>query len=69
MLESTDPPTDEGTVPTRRDFSLENILSENGEEIHHPKLNGAPATGWDEESAEKPPTEGYCVECEGVLNI
>ncbi|KAF8638576.1 hypothetical protein AX17_002118 [Amanita inopinata Kibby_2008] len=50
--------------PIARDFSLENILGENPDDIQHPKLNGASTTGWDEETTEKPALEGYCIECE-----
>ncbi|KAK2466002.1 hypothetical protein APHAL10511_001643 [Amanita phalloides] len=49
-----------------RNFSLENILGENPEEVQHPdaKLNGSSATGWDEEPTERPLADGYCIECE-----
>ncbi|KAF8622192.1 hypothetical protein AX15_007301 [Amanita polypyramis BW_CC] len=55
-----------GQSAPSRDFSLENILGENPQDIQHPdaKLNGTSATGWDEESTEKPLAEGYCIECE-----
>ena len=57
----------EQTKPVGRDFSLQNILGENPEDVQHPdtKLNGAQATGWDEESTERPLAEGFCIECEG----
>ncbi|KAK0206857.1 hypothetical protein DFS33DRAFT_1317544 [Desarmillaria ectypa] len=45
-------------------FSLENILGANHESLEHPGTNGSPATGWDEETPEKPPAEGFCIECE-----
>ncbi|EGO02108.1 hypothetical protein SERLA73DRAFT_104408 [Serpula lacrymans var. lacrymans S7.3] len=49
-------------------FSLENILGENHESLEHPGLKQqegiTPLGGWDEESAEKPVQEGFCVECE-----
>jgi hypothetical protein len=53
-------------------FSLENILGANHEILEHPGLKqqelDAPTTaaeGWDEESANRPAAEGFCVECEG----
>ena len=57
----------EQTKPVGRDFSLQNILGENPEDVQHPdtKLNGAQPTGWDEESTERPLAEGFCIECEG----
>lgn len=57
----------EQTKPLGRDFSLQNILGENPEDVQHPdtKLNGTQATGWDEESTERPLAEGFCIECEG----
>ncbi|KAF9450676.1 hypothetical protein P691DRAFT_664810 [Macrolepiota fuliginosa MF-IS2] len=49
-------------------FSLENILSNNHDAIEHPTgtsgVTSTPAEGWDEEDTEKPPVEGYCIECE-----
>ena len=42
-------------------FSLENILGNDHENIVHS------AEGWDEETTEKPPAEGYCIECEGAF--
>jgi hypothetical protein len=60
-------PTDSGAT-----FSLENILGDNHDTLEHPGLKqqelDAPATtaeGWDEESANRPTAEGFCVECEG----
>lgn len=51
-------------------FSLENILSDNHDTIEHPTVTGdvasTAAEGWDEEDTEKPPVEGYCIECEGA---
>ncbi|KAJ6515440.1 hypothetical protein C8R45DRAFT_956550 [Mycena sanguinolenta] len=45
-------------------FSLDNILSENHENIvEHPGVNGNPV-GWDEEAASKPVEDGTCIECE-----
>ncbi|KAJ7872044.1 hypothetical protein B0H13DRAFT_2059711 [Mycena leptocephala] len=46
-------------------FSLNNILSENHENIEHPGINGVSVGGWDEEEASaKPVEEGTCIECE-----
>ncbi|KAM6496124.1 Protein of unknown function (DUF2009) domain containing protein [Amanita muscaria] len=68
MAESAEPAsggnTESKPILIGRDFSLENILGENPDDVQHPKLNGVSATGWDEESTEKAPAEGYCVECE-----
>ena len=52
-------------------FTLENILGDGTESIEHPGAKDPPAAGWDEESAEKPVAEGFCIECEGqfVLQI
>jgi hypothetical protein len=51
-------------------FSLENILSDKHDTIEHPTATGdvaaGPAEGWDEEDVDKPPVEGYCIECEGA---
>ncbi|PPQ75909.1 hypothetical protein CVT26_000174, partial [Gymnopilus dilepis] len=48
-------------------FSLQNILSENHDEIPEQtpanRSEGA-SGGWDEEETEKPVAEGYCIECE-----
>ncbi len=64
--------TDVSPTPPGRDFSLENILGENPEDVQHPnsKLNGTQGevTGWDEESTERPLAEGFCIECEGKPN-
>jgi hypothetical protein len=47
-------------------FSLNDILSENHENIEHPGINGVSVGGWDEEEASaKPVEEGTCIECEG----
>lgn len=53
-------------------FSLENILGDNHDTLEHPglkqkELDGPTeaAEGWDEESANRPTAEGFCVECEG----
>ncbi|KAJ2934265.1 hypothetical protein H1R20_g2808, partial [Candolleomyces eurysporus] len=47
-------------APTLATFTLENILSE-----HHDKIEtSSRAEGWDEETADKPVLEGYCIECE-----
>ncbi len=47
-------------------FSLENILGENHDAVEHPgKSSAEEAVGWDEEDAEVPLADGYCVECEG----
>ena len=51
-------------------FSLENILNGHHDEVEHPTIpasEGAP-TGWDEEQTEKPPLNGYCIECEGLYS-
>jgi hypothetical protein len=54
-------------------FSLENILSDKHDVIEHPSATGdvatGPAEGWDEEDADKPPVEGYCIECEGASYV
>ena len=47
-------------APTLATFNLDNILSH-----QHDKIETSHAEGWDEETADKPPAEGYCVECEG----
>lgn len=53
-------------------FSLENILGDNHDTLEHPGLkqqeldaSTTAAEGWDEESANRPTAEGFCVECEG----
>ncbi|KAK0243099.1 hypothetical protein EDD85DRAFT_813911 [Armillaria nabsnona] len=51
------------TTATNGVFSLENILGADHESLEHPGINGS-ASGWDEETPEKPPAEGYCIECE-----
>jgi len=60
-------PTESGAT-----FSLENILGNNHDELEHPGLkqqeldaHATAAKGWDEESANRPAAEGFCVECEG----
>lgn len=59
-------PTDGGAT-----FSLENILGDNHDTLEHPGLKqqeldaATTAEGWDEESANRPTAEGFCVECEG----
>ncbi|PFH51346.1 hypothetical protein AMATHDRAFT_59428 [Amanita thiersii Skay4041] len=53
-----------GGFTVARDFSLENILGENPDQVQHPRLNGATATGWDEEAPDRPVLDGFCVECE-----
>jgi hypothetical protein len=50
-------------------FNLENILGENHDAVEHPGTNGAPATGWDEETPEVAAVEGFCVECEGESRV
>ncbi|KAJ3572261.1 hypothetical protein NP233_g3203 [Leucocoprinus birnbaumii] len=59
---------DEGQTNGHAVFSLENILGDNHDAIEHPTVTGdvasTPAGGWDEEDAERPPVEGYCIECE-----
>ncbi|KAF5363985.1 hypothetical protein D9756_000251 [Leucocoprinus leucothites] len=61
-------PANEGHTNGHAVFSLENILSDNHDSIEHPTVNGdgasTPAGGWDEEDIERPPVEGYCIECE-----
>jgi len=53
-------------------FSLENILSDNHDSIEHPTVPSDVMTvstgGWDEEDIDRPPVEGYCIECEGVYS-
>lgn len=58
-------------VPEDTKFSLENILGDNHGAVEHPRLkrqepdaSSTAAEGWDEESVDRPSTEGYCVECE-----
>lgn len=46
-------------APTLATFTLENILSEN-----HENIEPTHAEGWDEETTEKPIAEGFCTECE-----
>lgn len=53
-------------------FSLDNILGDNHDKLEHPGLKqqeldalATAAEGWDEESANRPAAEGFCVECEG----
>jgi hypothetical protein len=63
---STDVSPTKTIPPPGRDFSLENILGENPEDVQHPNgTQGSEATGWDEESTERPLAEGFCIECEG----
>ena len=53
-------------------FSLENILGENHDAVEHPATAIAEkaSVGWDEEdTAEIPLADGYCVECEGVYKV
>ncbi|KAF8969389.1 hypothetical protein BDZ97DRAFT_1902510 [Flammula alnicola] len=75
MSETSPPPGLEPTPDTNGTstkaangaFSLENILGENPDAVEHP-ASGAhvpdKAAGWDEEDAEAPLVDGYCVECE-----
>lgn len=65
---------DAGPTESGAAFSLENILGDNHDALEHPRLKqqelDAPTTtaeGWDEESANRPTAEGFCVECEGEL--
>ncbi|KAF9236230.1 hypothetical protein BU15DRAFT_50382 [Melanogaster broomeanus] len=65
-MENDTKPAESGST-----FSLENILGDNHEALEHPGLKqqelDAPTTaaqGWDEESANRPAAEGFCVECE-----
>jgi hypothetical protein len=46
--------------PTLATFTLDNILGH-----EHDKIENSHAEGWDEESADKSPADGYCIECEG----
>ncbi|KAH7923662.1 hypothetical protein BV22DRAFT_1036079 [Leucogyrophana mollusca] len=64
---------DDGEKPTQSQsgstFSLQNILGENHESLEHPglkqqELDFPAGEGWDEEDANKPAAEGFCVECE-----
>lgn len=57
--------------PANGAFSLENILGASHETLEHPKFReeDKPAGGWDEESAELPAAEGFCVECEGSISF
>lgn len=66
--------TENETKPTESGvaFSLENILGDNHDKVEHPGFkqqeldaSTTAAQGWDEESANQPTTEGFCVECEG----
>lgn len=50
--------------PTLATFTLNNILGH-----EHDKIENSHAEGWDEEGADKPPVEGYCVECEGQIRL
>lgn len=66
-VESAAKPTESGAA-----FSLENILGDNHDTLEHPGLKQqeldaatTAAEGWDEESANRPAVEGFCVECEG----
>ncbi|XP_006456764.1 hypothetical protein AGABI2DRAFT_211866 [Agaricus bisporus var. bisporus H97] len=58
----------EHTTNGLANFSLENILNDKHDTIEHPTAMGdvatGPAEGWDEEDVDKPPVEGYCIECE-----
>lgn len=60
----------EHTTNGLANFSLENILNDKHDTIEHPTAMGdvatGPAEGWDEEDVDKPPVEGYCIECEGA---
>jgi len=56
---------------TAKKFSLENVLGDHHDDIEHPTIpaSDSAATGWDEEQTEKPPLDGYCVECEGLYSL
>jgi len=58
---------------TANKFSLENVLGDHHDDIEHPTISASAGTttGWDEEQTEKPPLDGYCIECEGryFINI
>jgi hypothetical protein len=43
-------------------FSLKNILGDHENLIRE---EDTPVGGWDEEAAEKPAADGFCIECEG----
>lgn len=61
-----DPSPESKSTPSGA-FSLENILSENHDAVEHPGTTASrEAVGWDEEDAEVPLADGYCVECEGM---
>jgi len=58
------------------EFSLEHILGDDHDALDHPGLKrqepnctSTAAEGWDEESINMPPIEGYCIECEGEYSI
>ncbi|TFK25939.1 hypothetical protein FA15DRAFT_667930 [Coprinopsis marcescibilis] len=59
MTDTPDSTADASAAPTLATFTLENILGEN-----HEKIENSHAEGWDEEVADKPLIEGYCIECE-----
>ncbi|KIO12399.1 hypothetical protein M404DRAFT_6677 [Pisolithus tinctorius Marx 270] len=79
MAESTSsktPQIENGTqeppeAPEDTKFSLENILGDNHDAVERPEskrqeldASSTAAEGWDEETVDRPTTEGYCVECE-----
>lgn len=79
MAESTSsktPQIENGTqeppeAPEDTKFSLENILGNNHDAVERPEskrqeldASSTAAEGWDEETVDRPTTEGYCVECE-----
>ncbi|KAI6034887.1 hypothetical protein F5J12DRAFT_710596 [Pisolithus orientalis] len=79
MAESTPsktPQIENGTqeppeAPEDTKFSLENILGDNHDAVERPEskrqeldASSTAAEGWDEETVDRPTTEGYCVECE-----
>jgi hypothetical protein len=45
-------------------LSLSNILDGDDINLEKPGFKGESAEGWDEESTEKAPEKGYCIECE-----
>jgi hypothetical protein len=66
-------PTSQPDESPSGNFTLENILGTNHEDVEHPRLKEkdsgdatGPGEGWDEESAVRPAADGFCVECEGV---
>lgn len=64
-------PTSQPDESPSGNFTLENILGTNHEDVEHPRLKEKdssdatePGEGWDEESVVRPAADGFCVECE-----